>query len=171
MGRHKQLAKSENVLRLVSATQQLGAMGSAAAQHLAQRGQRVLGFDRFVPPHTFGSSHGRSRIIRQAHYEDTRYVPMLLRACELWRKLERESGVPLLKITGGLAIFPSLAFASLRSSPRRTVPGSFPAHTSRHAPATHPTSPLASRTRPCGQACSSTRSPPLPQSGCAPFPS
>ena len=82
----------------------LGAMGSAAAQHLAERGQRVLGSDRFTPPHTFGSSHGRSRIIRKAYHEDTRYVPMLLRAYELWRRLETEGGVALLKSTGGLAI-------------------------------------------------------------------
>ncbi len=82
----------------------LGAMGSATAQHLAERGQRVLGFDRFAPPHSLGSSHGRSRIIRQAYYEDPRYVPMLLRAYELWRRLERDSGRPLLHVTGGLEI-------------------------------------------------------------------
>ena len=57
----------------------LGAMGSAAAYHLARRGCRVLGLDRYRPPHTFGSSHGASRIIRSAYFidsanETTRYT-------------------------------------------------------------------------------------------------
>lgn len=82
----------------------LGAMGSATAQHLAQRGQSVVCFDRFTPPHKYGSSHGRSRIIRQAYYEDPRYIPLLLRAYELWRELEGKSGTALLHLTGGLAI-------------------------------------------------------------------
>ncbi|MEO7521122.1 MAG: FAD-dependent oxidoreductase, partial [Gemmatimonas sp.] len=47
----------------------LGAMGSAATFHLARRGARVLGLDRYRPPHALGSSHGRSRIIRQAYFE------------------------------------------------------------------------------------------------------
>ena len=82
----------------------LGAMGSATAQHLAQRGHTVLGFDYFTPPHTHGSSHGETRIIRQAYWEDWRYVPILLRAWELWRQLEADTGQPLLQLTGGLMI-------------------------------------------------------------------
>lgn len=82
----------------------LGAMGSATAQHLAQRGHRVLGFDPFTPPHSHGSSHGQTRIIRKAYWEDLRYVPLLLRAYELWRRLEVDTGQSLLHITGGLMI-------------------------------------------------------------------
>ena len=82
----------------------LGAMGSATAQHLAQRGEHVVGFDRFTPPHTYGSSHGKSRIIRQAYFEDPRYIPLLMRAYELWRKLEVDTGKSLLHTIGGLAI-------------------------------------------------------------------
>jgi sarcosine oxidase len=82
----------------------LGAMGSSTAVHLAQRGHRVLGFDRFTPPHAHGSSHGGTRIIRKAYWEDPRYVPLLLRAYELWRRLEADSGQSLLHITGGLMI-------------------------------------------------------------------
>lgn len=82
----------------------LGAMGSATALQLASRGHRVLGFDRFTPPHSQGSSHGQSRIIRKSYWEDPRYVPLLLRAYELWRKLEVDSGQSLLHITGGLMI-------------------------------------------------------------------
>jgi glycine/D-amino acid oxidase-like deaminating enzyme len=55
----------------------LGAMGSAAALHLARRGVRVLGLDRHTPPHAFGSSHGDSRIIREAYLEHPVYVPMV----------------------------------------------------------------------------------------------
>ena len=82
----------------------LGGMGSAAAAHLAARGQRVLGLEQFQPAHARGSSHGRSRVIRLAYFEHPSYVPLLLRAYELWEKLERESGRSLLTITGGLMI-------------------------------------------------------------------
>jgi sarcosine oxidase len=82
----------------------LGAMGSATALQLAARGHRVLGFDHFTPPHNHGSSHGQSRIIRQAYWEDHRYVPLLMRAYELWKKLEADSGESLMRIVGGLMI-------------------------------------------------------------------
>lgn len=82
----------------------LGAMGSATAFELARRGLDVVGFDRFTPPHTHGSSHGSSRIIREAYFEDPVYVPMVQRAFELWRELERLAAIPLLEQTGGLMI-------------------------------------------------------------------
>jgi sarcosine oxidase len=82
----------------------LGAMGSAAAYHLARRGRRVLGLDRFTPPHTLGSSHGQTRIIREAYFEDPRYVPLVQRAYGLWAALERETERRLLIETGGLMI-------------------------------------------------------------------
>src|SRR3989442_13040595 len=84
----------------------LGAMGSAAAFHLARRGQRVLGLDRFTPPHDRGSSHGESRIIREAYFEHPLYVPLVQRAYDLWAELERLGGQPLLRQTGGLMIGP-----------------------------------------------------------------
>jgi sarcosine oxidase len=80
----------------------LGAMGSAAAYHLARRGQRVLGIDRFSPPHTLGSSHGHTRIIREAYFEHPQYVPMVQRAYAAWEALERVSGETLFERTGGL---------------------------------------------------------------------
>src|SRR4051812_16787764 len=82
----------------------LGAMGSATAYHLARRGYRVLGLDANARRHKNGSSHGNSRIIREAYMEGTDYVPMVQRAYELWRDLEAESGQELLKITGCLTI-------------------------------------------------------------------
>ena len=82
----------------------LGGMGSAAAAHAAARGARVLGLEQFQPGHTQGSSHGRSRVIRLAYFEDPAYVPLLRRAYELWRKLERDTGRTLLQMTGGLMI-------------------------------------------------------------------
>lgn len=82
----------------------LGAMGSAAAYHLARRGQRVLGLDRFTPPHCFGSSHGQTRFIREAYFEHPLYVPLVQRAYERWSELEQEVGRPLLRQTGGLMI-------------------------------------------------------------------
>ncbi len=82
----------------------LGGMGSAAAYHLAQRGQRVLGLERFAPAHAHGSSHGRSRVVRVAYFEDPAYVPLLLRAYELWRDAEKRLQRPLLTVTGGLML-------------------------------------------------------------------
>jgi len=84
----------------------LGAHGSAAAYHLAKRGQSVLGFDRFVRGHTLASFGGLSRIIRLSYYEHPSYVPLLRRAWDLWRELERESGETLLTQTGGLYMGP-----------------------------------------------------------------
>ena len=84
----------------------LGAMGSMTALELARRGQRVLGFDRFRPPHELGSSHGKSRIIREAYFEHPQYVPFVQRAYQQWARLERESGRTLLIPTGGLMIGP-----------------------------------------------------------------
>ena len=78
----------------------VGAMGSAACYHLARRGLRTLGLERFDIPHAMGSSHGITRIIRLAYYEHPSYVPLLLRAFELWDELAAESGRHLLEVTG-----------------------------------------------------------------------
>lgn len=82
----------------------LGGMGSAAACHLASRKLRVLGLDQFSPPHERGSSHGQTRVIRQAYFEHPAYVPLLLRAYKLWHELEQRSGQTLLLKTGGLML-------------------------------------------------------------------
>ena len=65
-----------------------GGVGSAALFHLARRGFRVLGLDRFPPGHKRGSSHGQTRAIRQAYFEHPDYVPLLLRAYDLWEELQ-----------------------------------------------------------------------------------
>ena len=77
-----------------------GGMGSAALHHLAARGARVLGIDRFPCAHDRGSSHGHTRLIRLAYFEHPDYVPLLRRAYELWRELEQKSGRPLLVESG-----------------------------------------------------------------------
>jgi sarcosine oxidase len=103
----------------------LGGMGSAAAYHLAARGQRVLGLEKFSPAHDRGSSHGGSRIIRQSYFEDPAYVPLLLRSYELWDKLTADSGREVFRLTGGLFIGPpdSLTVAgSLRASEEWDLP-------------------------------------------------
>ncbi len=66
----------------------LGAMGSATAYQLAKRGVKVLGLDRFAPPHAFGSSHGDTRITRLACGEGAEYTPFARRSNEIWRELE-----------------------------------------------------------------------------------
>jgi sarcosine oxidase len=87
----------------------LGAMGSAGLYQLARRGARVIGIDRHVPPHDRGSSHGESRITRQAIGEGEEYVPFVLRSHEIWRELEAETGESLLFPVGGLVLGPESA--------------------------------------------------------------
>lgn len=103
----------------------LGAMGSATAWQLASRGQRVIGFDRFHPPHRLGSSTGHSRIIREAYWESPAYVPIVRRAYELWSSLEEQGGRPLLRRTGGLVIGPedgALVAGAIASARAHEVP-------------------------------------------------
>jgi sarcosine oxidase len=84
-----------------------GSMGAAAVYQLAARGARVLGLDRFAPPHERGSHAGGSRIIRMAYAEGADYVPLVRRAYELWRDLETAADSPLLTPTGGLMLGPA----------------------------------------------------------------
>ncbi|MEO8575843.1 MAG: N-methyl-L-tryptophan oxidase [Gemmatimonadales bacterium] len=97
----------------------LGAMGSATAAHLATRGKRVLGLERWTPGHRNASSHGDSRIIREMYFEHPMYVPLLQRAYELWAELGDHARTELLHITGGLMIGPedgALVTGTLRSA-------------------------------------------------------
>ena len=103
----------------------LGAMGSASAYHLAARGRRVLGLERFAPRHAMGSSHGDSRIIREMYFEHPLYVPLVQRAYELWRALERDADAELMRINGGLMIGPRegmLVAGTLRSATEHGLP-------------------------------------------------
>ena len=94
----------------------LGAVGSASLFHLAKRGNRVLGIDQFSPPHHYGSTHGESRIIRQAIGEGAAYTPLAQRSYELWRELERQSAKELLT-TEQFAAFEQSIAAGLRPLP------------------------------------------------------
>jgi sarcosine oxidase len=85
----------------------VGAMGSAACWHLAQRGLRVLGLERFDLGHAQGSSHGLSRIIRLAYFEGSHYVPIVRRAHELWQETGDRAGLKLLHVTGSLDLAPA----------------------------------------------------------------
>src|SRR5436309_15057375 len=86
-----------------------GGVGSAAAYQMATRGAKVLGIDQFPGGHDRGSSHGETRVIRQAYFEHPDYVPLLLRAYELWRELEQQSDLALLHQIGLLQVGPPQA--------------------------------------------------------------
>ncbi|MGH7642099.1 MAG: N-methyl-L-tryptophan oxidase [Candidatus Dormibacteria bacterium] len=121
----------------------LGAMGSAAAFHLARRGNQVIGLEAFGPGHDRGSSHGESRIIRQAYFEGPGYVPLVLRAYQLWRELEVLSNQHLLEVTAGVMIgSPSsdLVAGSLGSAEKWEIPHLLltAAEVHRKFPALHP---------------------------------
>ncbi|MBX9932596.1 MAG: N-methyl-L-tryptophan oxidase [Methylobacterium sp.] len=85
----------------------LGAMGSAVLYQLARSGASVIGLDRFAPPHTNGSSHGESRITRQAVGEGGAYIPFVLASHRIWRELEAETGEDLLNACGVLVMAPA----------------------------------------------------------------
>lgn len=103
----------------------LGAVGSATLCQLAQRGWRVLGLEQFSAGHSFGSSHGDSRIIRETYFEHPLYVPLVQRAHDLWRELEGRSGAALMTISGGLMIGPpdgTVVTGTLRSATEHRLP-------------------------------------------------
>ena len=82
----------------------LGAAGSSVLYQLARRGVDAIGIDRYAPPHTRGSSHGETRITRQAIGEGEAYVPLVLRSNEIWEELEAATGQRLLARCGFIYI-------------------------------------------------------------------
>src|SRR3954464_3823123 len=82
-----------------------GAMGSAAAYHLAKRGQPVVLVEQFALGHDRGSSHGAARITRHS-YADARYARLMPEAFRAWRELEADAGESLYIRTGGVSCCP-----------------------------------------------------------------
>ncbi|MCY7388720.1 MAG: N-methyl-L-tryptophan oxidase [Burkholderiales bacterium] len=82
----------------------LGAMGSATVYQLAKLGVKVVGIDQYTPPHTHGSTHGETRITREAIGEGARFVPLAIRSHQLWREIESQTGQVLLTACGGLIL-------------------------------------------------------------------
>ncbi|NGO45260.1 N-methyl-L-tryptophan oxidase [Streptomyces ureilyticus] len=80
----------------------VGTMGSQAAWRLAARGAEVVAYDRFAPGHDRSAAGGETRVFRSAHFEDTRYVPLLQHADALWGQLQQETGRELRRLTGCL---------------------------------------------------------------------
>jgi sarcosine oxidase len=78
-----------------------GAMGSAAAYHLARRGEPVWLVEQFAVGHDRGSSHGAARITRHS-YADIAYARLMPEAFRAWRQLEADAGRPLYVRTGGV---------------------------------------------------------------------
>ncbi len=82
----------------------LGAMGSATVYQLARKGNRVLGIDRYSPPHVHGSTHGDTRITRLGIGEGAQYTPLAMRSHQIWRELEHATGRTLMTTHGGLVL-------------------------------------------------------------------
>lgn len=82
----------------------LGAAGAATLYQLARRGTPALGIDSHSPPHAYGSTHGDTRITREAIGEGMQYTPLVRRSHAIWRELEAETGQDLLTQCGGLVI-------------------------------------------------------------------
>lgn len=82
----------------------LGAVGAASLYQLAKRGAKVIGIDRYCPPHNYGSSHGYARVSRKAVGEGSCYVPLVTRSQEIIGELERNFNADLMGRTGTLII-------------------------------------------------------------------
>lgn len=95
----------------------LGAMGAACAWQFAKRGLAVVGVDRFAPPHEFGSSHGETRITRQAVGEGAAYAPLVAASHRIWRELEAETGERLFEACGAIVIAPGSGESSHHGKP------------------------------------------------------
>jgi sarcosine oxidase len=78
----------------------VGGFGSGVLDHLARRGVKVLGLERFGIAHDRGSSHGQTRIVRQAYFEHPDYVPLCRRAYELWAELQADAERTLWDLCG-----------------------------------------------------------------------
>ena len=123
----------------------LGGIGSAAVYHLASRNLRVLGIEQFFPAHDLGSSHGSSRIIRQAYFESPEYVPLVRSSFLLWEKLQKETRECLITLNGGLIIgdeSSSILQGAIRSATKYDLPIELldSAEVKRRFPALHPRS-------------------------------
>ncbi len=121
----------------------VGGMGSAIAAHAAQRGLKVLGLEQSSIPNTRGSSHGATRILRLGLHEGPTYVPLVLRALELWQELGKRAGTPIFHACGGLDVgFPdsSIPVNSERSCVKFNLPHEVldAKETARRFPATRP---------------------------------
>lgn len=79
-------------------------MGAASAYQAARRGLKVLGIDQFQPPHKRGSSHGETRITREAIGEGSQFVGLAKRSQQLWRTIEALSGETLFQACGALIL-------------------------------------------------------------------
>ncbi len=122
----------------------LGGMGSAAFMHLARRGVRTLGIERFDVAHDRGSSHGDTRIIRKAYFEHPDYVPLAKQAYDGWHEIEEASGQRLLERCGLLLAGPTEGdvIAGTRAAARQhelTLETIEPSDVRAHYPALRPT--------------------------------
>jgi len=98
-----------------------GGVGTSIAYHLPRTPGQTLVLERFYENHAFGSSHGKTRILRTAYAEGAAYVPLVLRARRLWQRLGREARQEIFRPTGVLlaAASGSRSLASALASARR----------------------------------------------------
>lgn len=84
-----------------------GSVGAAAGYYATRAGLRVLMIDAAHPPHKQGSHHGTTRLMRHAYGEGEYYVPLVLRAQQLWRELQAHCSEPVFDKTGVLNLGPA----------------------------------------------------------------
>ena len=94
-----------------------GSVGAAAGYYARRAGLNVLMTDAHQPPHQEGSHHGSSRLIRHAYGEGEKYVPLVLRAQQLWDELAEIRAKPCLNAPASLTSAPPAPLFSPTSPP------------------------------------------------------
>ncbi|ADO48980.1 Sarcosine oxidase [[Enterobacter] lignolyticus SCF1] len=84
-----------------------GSVGAAAGYYAARAGLSVLMTDAHMPPHSDGSHHGDTRLMRHAYGEGEKYVPLVLRAQALWDELAALSGEEIFERSGVINFGPA----------------------------------------------------------------
>lgn len=82
-----------------------GSVGAAAGYYATRAGLNVLMIDAHMPPHQQGSHHGDTRLIRHAYGEGEKYVPLVLRAQQLWDELSTHNEEPVFVRSGVMIRF------------------------------------------------------------------
>uniref|UniRef100_A0A6Q2X5G8 Peroxisomal sarcosine oxidase n=1 Tax=Esox lucius TaxID=8010 RepID=A0A6Q2X5G8_ESOLU len=97
-----------------------GVHGSFTAYNLAKKNKKTILLEQFVLPHSRGSSHGQTRVIRKAYDRDY-YTQMMEECYQLWSQLEKEANVKLYRRTGLLVMGPErgLAYPAIKSTLER----------------------------------------------------
>lgn len=80
-----------------------GVEGSSAARYLATTGKNTLLIEQFPLPHSRGSSHGQSRLVRYG-YPEPFHTALMPESFQMWSEVEEKAGKRLISKVGLLTL-------------------------------------------------------------------